>query len=182
MSNLLDLSRQEAGRLLLNREPVKLQHLVAKTIERLHRNDVLLASHISDDLPFVYVDRARVEVVLQNLVVNALAYGENEIHITTQRRQDKIIVSVSDNGPGIAPDELPHVFERFYRARHGRQQHSGGTGLGLTICKAFVEAHGCTIWAEGGEQGTTISFSLPLLSSTTDEIASAFLAQERRFA
>ena len=182
VSNLLDLSRQEAGLLLLNREPIKLQHLVAKTIERLRRSDVLLASHISDDLPLVYVDRARIEVVLQNLVVNALAYGENKIYITTQRRQDKIIVSVSDNGPGIAPDELPHVFERFYRARHGRQQHSGGTGLGLTICKAFVEAHGCTIWAEGGEQGTTISFSLPLLSSATDEIASAFLAQERRFA
>ncbi len=182
VSNLLDLSRQEAGLLLLNREPVKLQFLVAKIIERLRRPGVLLVSHIPDDLPLVHVDRARIEVVLHNLVVNALAYGENEIHITTHRLQNKIIVSVSDNGPGIAPDELPHVFERFYRARHGRQQHSGGTGLGLTICKAFVEAHGCTIWAEEGEQGTTISFSLPLLSSTTNEIAPVFLAQERRFA
>ncbi len=182
VSNLLDLSRQEAGLLLLNREPVKLQLLVAKTIERLRRPGVLLASHISDDLLLVNVDRARIEVVLHNLVVNALAYGDDEIHITTQRQQDKVIVSVSDNGPGIASDELPHVFERFYRARHGRQQHSGGTGLGLTICKAFVEAHDCTIWAKGGEQGTTISFSLPLLLSTTDEIAPVPLAQERRFA
>ncbi len=182
VSNLLDLSRQEAGLLLLNREPVNLQHLVAKTIERLRRPSVLLASHIPDDLLFVNVDRARIEVVLHNLIVNALAYGDDEIHITTQRQQDKIIVSVSDNGPGIASDELPHVFERFYRARHGRQQHSGGTGLGLTICKAFIEAHGCTIWAEGGKQGTTISFSLPLLSSTTDETASVPFVQERRFA
>ena len=88
------------------------------------------------------------------------------LRITAERRDDVIVVSVSDNGSGIAPDELPHVFERFYRARHGRQQHSGGTGLGLTICKAFIEAHGGVIWAESSVQGTTISFSLPLVSPT----------------
>lgn len=174
VSNLLDLSRQEAGLLLLNREPIKLQHLVAKIIERLYRSDILLVSDIPDNLPLVNVDRARIEVVLHNLVVNALAYGDDEIHITAKRYQDEIIVSVSDNGPGISSDELPHVFERFYRARHGRQQHSGGTGLGLTICKAFIEAHGCSIWAEEGVQGTTFSFSLPLVASTSNETLSAF--------
>jgi signal transduction histidine kinase len=64
----------------------------------------------------------------------------------------------------MAPDELPHIFEHSYRARHGRQQHSGGTGLGLAICKAFVEAHGSSIWAESGPRGTTFAFSLPLFS------------------
>jgi signal transduction histidine kinase len=111
------------------------------------------------------VDSGRIEVVLHNLVANALGYGEGEVRITAERRGDGIIISVSDNGPGIAPDELPHVFERFYRARHGRQQHSGGTGLGLTICKAFIEAHGGVIWAESSMRGTTISFSLQLVSS-----------------
>jgi signal transduction histidine kinase len=72
------------------------------------------------------------------------------------------VVSVADEGPGIAPDELPHIFERFYRAQRGLQRRSGGTGLGLAICKAFVEAHGGRIWAESDEGGTTISFSLPL--------------------
>ena len=96
---------------------------------------------IPDNLPLVNVDRARIEVVLHNLVANALVYGEGEVRITAERRDDGIVVSVSDNGPGIAPDELPHVFERFYRARRGHQQHSGGTGLGLTICKAFIEVH-----------------------------------------
>ena len=182
MSNLLDLSRQEAGLLLLNRVPVKVQALVARTIERLHRPDILLASYIPDDLPLVNVDCARIEVVLHNLVVNALAYGDGEIRITARQQQDEIIVSVADNGPGIASDELPHVFERFYRARHGRQQRSGGTGLGLTICKAFVVAHDCNIWAEGGEQGTTFSFSLPLIPSTTDEATQVFSVQERRLA
>ncbi|GAC1482810.1 MAG: hypothetical protein NVS2B12_37850 [Ktedonobacteraceae bacterium] len=79
-----------------------------------------------------------------------------------EQRDERIIVSIADDGPGIAPDELPHVFERFYRARHGRQQHSGGTGLGLAICKAFIEAHRGHIWVESDTPGTTISFSLPL--------------------
>jgi signal transduction histidine kinase len=166
VSNLLDLSRQEAGLLLLNCVPSRVQDLVAKTIERLSHPNVTISLHIPDNLPLVNVDRARIEVVLHNLVANALVYGEGEIRITAQRRDDGIVVSVADNGPGIAPDELPHVFEHFYRARHGYQQHSGGTGLGLAICKAFIEAHESIIWAESSAQGATLSFSLPLVSPT----------------
>src|SRR5437016_5426333 len=103
------------------------------------------------------------EVVLHNLITNAQVYGDGEVRITAERRDDVIVLGVSDNGPGIDADELPHIFERFYRASYGRQ-HTGGTGLGLAICKAFVEAHGCSIWAESGTQGTTFFFSLPLLS------------------
>ena len=164
VSNLLDLSRQEAGLLLLNRGPTRVQDLVAKTIERLSHPGVTLSSQIPADLPLVNVDSGRVEVVLHNLVTNALVYGEDEVRIAAERRDDGIVVSVSDNGPGIAPDELPHVFERFYRARRGRQQRSGGTGLGLAICKALVEAHGGVIWVESSMRGTTILFSLPLVS------------------
>jgi signal transduction histidine kinase len=163
VSNLLDLSRQEAGLLLLNREPTTVHDLVAKTIQRLGLSNVTISLQIPDDLPLVNVDGARMEVVLHNLIANALVYGEGEVGITAERRNDVIVMSVSDNGPGIAPDELPHVFERFYRAGYGRQQHSGGTGLGLTICKAFVEAHKSAIWAKSSISGTTISFSLPLV-------------------
>jgi signal transduction histidine kinase len=168
VSNLLDLSRQEAGLLLLNRGPARVQDLVAKTIERLDHPSVILALHIPSDLPLVNVDSARMEVVLHNLIANALVYGEGEVRITAERRDDVLVVAVSDNGPGIAPDELKHVFGRFYRARHGRQQHSGGTGLGLAICKAFIEAHGGAIWAESNGRGTTISFSLPLTALMQD--------------
>jgi signal transduction histidine kinase len=164
VSNLLDLSRQEAGLLLLNREPMRVQDLVAKTIERLSLSGATLTLHIPGDLPPVNVDGARIEVVLHNLVTNALMYGEGEVDITAERRGNVVVLSVSDNGPGMAPDELPHVFERFYRTRQGRQQHSGGTGLGLAICKAFIEAHGSSIWAESSPRGTTIAFSLPLFS------------------
>jgi PAS domain S-box-containing protein len=185
VSNLLDLSRQEAGLLTLNRVPTRVQDLVAQTIEYLSSQGVTIALHIPDDLPLVNVDSARIEVVLHNLVANALVYGAGEVRITAERRDDKIVVSVSDNGPGIAPDELPHVFERFYRALHGRQQRSGGTGLGLAICKAFIEAHGSVIWAESSVQGTTISFSLPLVSPAVvavdiETMATGPSAKERR--
>jgi signal transduction histidine kinase len=163
VSNLLDLSRQEAGLLHLNRMPTSIQDLVTKTITQFNRSNVIITSHIPTDLPTVDVDRARIEVALHNLVANALLYGESEVHISAEAQDETIVISVTDNGPGIAPDELPHIFERFYRACHGRHQHSGGTGLGLTICKAFISAHGGTIWAKSDTQGTTISFSLPLI-------------------
>jgi len=178
VSNLLDLSRQEAGLLLLNRAPARVQDLVAKTIERLSHPDVMLSLHIPSDLPLVNVDSARIEIILHNLVANALVYGEGEVRITAERRDDGIVLSVADNGPGIASDELPHVFERFYRARHGRQQRSGGTGIGLAICKAFIEAHGGVIWAESSVQGTTISCSLPLVSPTVVAVGVETVATE----
>lgn len=161
VSNLLDLTRQEAGLLHLKRTPINVQDLVTKAIERLHHSTVTISSHLPNTLPPVLADGARIEVVLYNLLVNALNYGNDSIQITAEQRDGSVILSVSDNGAGIDPDELPHVFERFYRARRGRQQRSGGTGLGLAICKAFIEAHGGTIWAESSTQGTTISFSLP---------------------
>jgi len=171
VSNLLDLSRQEAGLLLLKRAPTKVQNLVAKIIEQLSSPGITISAQIPDELPLVNIDSGRIEVVLHNMVTNALVYGAGEVRITAERRDDTVIVSVSDNGPGIDPDELSHVFERFYRARHGRQHHSGGTGLGLAICKAFIEAHGGTIWAESSMHGTTISFSLPLVPPTTSAMS-----------
>jgi len=180
VSNLLDLSRKEAGILLLERVPTRVQNVVAKIIEHLSSPGVTISAQIPDDLPLVNIDSGRIEVVLHNLVANAMVYGEGEVRITAKRREDTIIVAVSDNGPGIAPDELPHVFERFYRARHGRQQHSGGTGLGLAICKAFIEAHSGIIWAESNVQGTTISFSLPLVSVPIETEAMEFSTEEWR--
>ncbi len=171
VSNLLDLSRQEAGLLLLKRGPARVQDIVAKTSERLRHPGVTISLAIPDDLPLVNIDCTRIEVVLHNLIANAQVYGDDEIHITATSQDDEVVVAVADNGPGIAPDELAHVFERFYRARHGRQQHSGGTGLGLAICKAFVEAHGSHIWARSDARGTTISFSLPLVTHCHSESA-----------
>ncbi len=139
----------------------KMQALRMKTIERLQLPDATLSLYIPNDWPLVAVDTARIEVVFHNLVTNAQTYGEGEVRISAEERNDMIVVSVADNGPGIVADELPYVFERFYRAQHGRQQYLGGTGLGLTICKAFIEAHGGSIWVESSIQGAIFSFSLP---------------------
>lgn len=116
---------------------------------------------ISPDLPLLELDEPRIEVVLHNLLSNAQAYGNGAVRIAAVQDSSTIVVRVSDDGPGIAPEELPHLFERFYRAARGQQRRSGGIGLGLAICKAFVEAHGGGIWAESDEQGTSFAFSLP---------------------
>lgn len=178
VSNLLDLSRQEAGLLLIKRVPARMRELIEYTLARLNQPGIAIALDMPDDLPLVNIDSARIEVVLRNLLANALVYGESEIRISAEARTDALLVAVTDNGPGIASDELPHIFERFYRARHGRQRHSGGTGVGLAICKAFIEAHGGVIQAESSSRGTTISFTLPLVTEVVDAESAVLAATE----
>lgn len=185
VSNLLDLSRQEAGLLLIKPAPVRLRELVEYTLARLNQPGIAIVLDVPADLPLVHIDSARIEVVLRNLLANALVYGESEIRISAASGADGVLVAVADNGPGIASDELPHIFERFYRARHGRQSHSGGTGVGLAICKAFIEAHGGVIRAESSSRGTTISFTLPLVpvdadSGSAEGVTPEKLSTERR--
>ncbi|HKV83164.1 MAG TPA: ATP-binding protein, partial [Ktedonobacterales bacterium] len=162
VSNLLDLSRVEAGLLLLHRGPVALHTLVANAANRLNLTPGTLSVELAENLPLVDVDVARIEVVLQNMLSNAAKYGDGLVRLSGVVEDGMVHVRVSDNGPGISPEDAPHIFERFYRARHARRQQVGGTGLGLAICKAFVEAHGGTIWAESGEHGTSIAFTLPI--------------------
>jgi signal transduction histidine kinase len=166
VTNLLDLARVEAGLLPLQRGPARLADLVEQAVQRVGRPLPDLAVRLPADLPLLAVDGPRIGVVLYNLLANALAYGEGAVAISAAPQgAGWVAVRVTDNGPGIAPDELPHVFERFYRAQRGLQRRSGGTGLGLAICKAFVEAHGGTIWAESAPGGTTIAFTLPTVES-----------------
>jgi PAS domain S-box-containing protein len=173
VSNLLDLSRLEAGLLLLRRSPAHLDELVSHATARLGTypghggTGQRLRIEIPCDLPAVDVDPARVEVVITNLLANAATYGNGRVDITAERGGDVVVVHVADDGPGIAPDEVPHIFERFYRARLGSRRRSGGTGLGLAICKAFVEALDGEIWVDTSESGTVMSFSLPVAPATS---------------
>ena len=167
VSNLLDLSRSEAGLLSLQRGPHQVTDLVAAAVRRMHVEIPSLTIDIPDDLPPVDVDGSRIDVVIHNLLVNAGKYGDNEARVSatvaegTDGADGKVQISIADNGPGISPEDVPHIFERFYRAHHVRRQQLGGTGLGLAICKAFVEAHGGAIWVESSEAGTAIVFTLP---------------------
>lgn len=178
--DLLDLSRQQAGVLPLHREPVRLEDLLAGALSRLGQTPLSLLMDLPLDLPLVAVDRVRLEVVLRNLLSNAMAYGGETVHVVARAQGELVEVAVSDDGPGIEPGELPHLFERFYRARPDVQRRSQGTGLGLAICKAFVQAHGGAIAAESGPDGTTIRFTLPVTAG--EQPIPPIPAQERAHA
>lgn len=116
--------------------------------------------------PAVEIDRARIRQAVQNLLENALRHTPDggQIRISVQQQDGRLLIEVSDNGEGIAPDQLPLVFDRLYRGDPSRQRIGESTGLGLAISKAIVEAHGGTIAAgsPGVDQGSTFAITLPL--------------------
>ncbi|WP_437807912.1 ATP-binding protein [Sorangium sp. So ce1078] len=166
--DLLDASKIEARRFSIDRRPMDLRaHLRAAVelaaAERPERGVVLTAD---DDVPLVHADEARLDQVIGNLLLNAAKYGDPgaPIRVTLSRRDAEAEVAIENRGPGIHPDELPRLFQRFQRLSSGPSRRTvPGTGLGLYICKGIVEAHGGRMWArsEPGET-TSFHFTLPL--------------------
>lgn len=165
VGNLLDMTRLEAGALRLIREPSDMQDAIGSALEQLERRlrgrDVRV--DVEDDLPLVPMDFGLIVQVLVNLIDNALKYAPRQtpIEIRARAQTNLVQVQVMDRGVGIPAQDLPRVFDKFYRVQ--RPDLVSGTGMGLAICKGIVEAHGGTITAEnrvGG--GTLITFSLPL--------------------
>jgi two-component system sensor histidine kinase KdpD len=165
VGNLLDLSRIEGGALRPDKEWYDVGELVADVADRLtaRATEHRLTTDVEPDLPLAYFDYVEIAQVLLNLGENALKYtppGTN-IAVSARRERDAILFAVVDDGPGIPPKQVPHLFEKFYRVEPtGRVQ---GTGIGLTICKGLVEAHGGRIWVESrvGE-GTAFRFTIPV--------------------
>ncbi len=170
VSDLQELSRVEAGAFELDRKPVNVPDLLTATVERLkmqfEEKGVLLVVEIPDGLPQVQADDDRIGQVLLNLVGNAMQYTPSggEVKIKATHQDDEISISVSDTGIGISPEHLEHLFTRFYRVDKSRSRAGGGSGIGLTIAKFLVEAHGGRIWAEsaGPDLGSTFTFTLPV--------------------
>jgi two-component system sensor histidine kinase BaeS len=122
--------------------------------------NVSLTVETADDLPWLDIDPGRIRQVLSNLVANALRYtpAGGEIRVRYRQAEKQALLEVQDTGPGIPAEEIPHVFERFYKTTD-----SGGMGLGLAIARHLVEAHGGTISAESAPgAGTTMRVTLPL--------------------
>jgi len=166
VQELGELSRIESGEAPLRKETVSIVEVIGRAVQRLKaqadRAGLDMGIHIPTDLPMVTADRDRVEQVLVNLIHNAIKFtplGGN-IQISAESEDSMIVVSVADSGVGIPADDLPRIFERFYKADKARS--GGGTGLGLSIAKHIVEAHGGRIWAESTEgKGSTFYFTLP---------------------
>jgi signal transduction histidine kinase len=169
VADLRDLALAEAGQLKLERKALPLRDVIAQVSEGLgiqaHEKEVTLKVEVAANLPQVQADEQRITQVLFNLISNALRHtpAGGTITINAEMREDQMLVSVRDTGTGIPPEDLPHVFERFYRADRSRARSTGGSGLGLTIAKQIVEAHGGQIWAQSWlGAGSTFAFGLPL--------------------
>jgi len=170
VDDLQELSRVEAGAYELHRRPVAVSALVADTLARLGRQfeekDVSLQTDLPDDLPPVLVDQDRIDQVLLNLAGNALQYtpAEGKVRIAAQQQEGEVRIAISDTGIGIPAEHLPYLFTRFYRVDKSRSRAGGGSGIGLTIARYLVEAHGGRIWSEspGPGRGSTFTFTLPV--------------------
>jgi two-component system phosphate regulon sensor histidine kinase PhoR len=166
VEELLELARIESGRVPLRMVPTRVEELVGPSVERMkqqaERAEVRLVVDLPADLTPVLADCARASQVVTNLVHNAIKFTPKNGRVTVSAKEGdgEVIVSVTDTGIGIAAQDLPRIFERFYKADHARS--GGGTGLGLAIARHIVEAHGGRIWATSIEgQGSTFSFALP---------------------
>ena len=173
VSELLELSRIESGRVPLELKPTRPLDILSPAYERLYlqaeRSHLTLSIDCPADLPPVLADAVRVEQVVVNLLHNAIKFtpegGQVRVSAGLHAEQDQpgqvMRFSVQDSGIGIAPADLPRIFERFYKV--DRSRASSGTGLGLAIARHLVEAHGGQIWAESElGQGSTFYFTIPL--------------------
>lgn len=168
VTDLSTLTQVEAGALEFQMEPMQMKEVLEQVFSAFQpiaeRQGVRLVSDVPENLPLLRIDERRVVQVLKNLLENALRHtpAGGEIQLGS-RTNDGVHIWVKDTGEGIAPEDLPYVFDRFYRADKARGASSGKMGLGLAICKALVEAHGGTIAAEseGKGQGTRMVIWLP---------------------
>ena len=178
IDELQELALAEAGRLGYVMEPLDLAALAGREVERARAQampgvEVLLEGEgggAGEGGTTVPADESRISQVMRNLLSNALRHTEaGSVTVRVEPNSDYVEVTVADTGTGIEPADLPHVFERFYRADSTRTRATGGAGLGLAISKRIIEDHGGSVFASsepGG--GTTVGFRLPRSSQATD--------------
>lgn len=172
VDDLQQLALADAGRLPIDRQAVDLGALVELVVEmigvQLEDAGISLETRLAAGLPPVRGDRHRIEQALLNLLSNALRHtpAGGTISIRVHLADQEAVVSVCDTGPGVAEQDMPYVFDRFYRADASRDRETGGSGLGLAIAKALIEAHEGRIWVENRRRGgACFRFALPVLRS-----------------
>jgi signal transduction histidine kinase len=169
VDELQELSLAEAGELKLIYYTEDIAKLIKQAVNswqpQVAAKEISLSLNLPDNLPLVNIDRQRVNEVLYNLLENAVVHSHRggTINVAATRQGDWVEISVSDTGEGIPAEDLPNIFERFYRVDRSRARSTGGSGLGLTITKRWVEAHGgeISVQSELGK-GSRFSFTLPI--------------------
>lgn len=162
---LLDVASVERGRLSLSKTRTDLSKTVAAVVDAARivaeGRGIIVSNDLRAELPLQQIDEHRIEEVLQNLIDNAIKFtpAGGCVRVGAAARSDEIVVWVKDTGVGIPAAHLPHLFEAFWR---GDAERWRGSGLGLSICKSIVDAHGGRIWVDSAVgQGTIVSFTLP---------------------
>jgi signal transduction histidine kinase len=168
VSELFELAKLESSETRPQPEPFALAELVQDVIQKhqleADKKHIRLHGEFGEDLPFVHADIGLIERVLENLINNALRYtpAQGEVAVSLNPSGNAVAVEVKDTGRGIAFEELPHVFDRFYRSKSGSDIADGGSGLGLAISKKILDLHGSRIEVRSAVgKGTTFSFELP---------------------
>ncbi|MGD9092307.1 MAG: HAMP domain-containing sensor histidine kinase [Anaerolineales bacterium] len=167
IDDLFQMAQLDAGGLPLDRGDNSLTDLISDTLESFRelssRQEVRLEGDVAAGIDPLYMDAGRIGRVLNNLVGNAIRHAPagGIVHVRALNLTDRVMVEVIDNGGGIPVQDLPHVFERFYRGEKSRSRSTGGSGLGLAIAKGVVEAHGGEIGVESGPGRTRFYFVLP---------------------
>jgi len=171
IEDLFELAQIDAGGLELQREAASLSDLVSDTLgafaARAVERNLSLTGEVSPEVDPIWMAPGKISRVFRNLIENAMRHtpAGGEIHVRAGVEKGAVVIAVSDSGSGIPPEDLPHIFDRFYRGEKSRSREgysSGGAGLGLAIAKGIIEAHGGRIWVESElGRGTVMQFSLP---------------------
>ena len=171
VDDLFEIARMDAGMLELNVEDASVQDLISDTLESMAaqaaEQKVNLEGGINGDIAPVVMDTRRVQRVVYNLVQNSIRHTppDGTIYVSALDAGDEVQLEVSDTGDGVAEQDRERLFDRTYRADPARSRSSGGAGLGLSIAKGIVEAHGGRIWFESVVgQGSKFSFTIPKIS------------------
>jgi signal transduction histidine kinase/ActR/RegA family two-component response regulator len=186
--DLLDINAIESGQFSIQKQELDSTSTILSAVESQQglaaSSSVILATDLSPELPSIDADEERILEVLENLLGNALKFtpASGTVTVGASTRGGDVVIWVRDTGPGIPPEQLPHLFDRFWQGTRGDRR---GAGLGLTICRAIVEAHGGRIWAESNlGEGTTVSFTVPTLRRLPrrhgTEVANILMVDDRQ--
>jgi len=177
VDDVLDLSQVDAGRMALRKEWTSLREIVDEAILAVRAlfesKGLSVETQIPSDLPEAFCDSTRIRQVMLNLLSNAGRYVKRGgVQVRVRQEQNELMVTVTDTGPGIAPADQQRLFQPFQQLESSLRHRSGGSGLGLTISKRFVEMHGGKMWLESQVGvGTTFGFSLPVQTPTVPALA-----------